>query len=285
MAKDLTVGLPTEYGVAAYPPGATYGPRLLRDYEFVWMVGGDAEYRRGETAHAAPAGSVILCRPGETDYFQWDRRRRTRHGYFHFQIESFPDNWPLPDEWPVVRLLPPEDILRPLFRHLLTWQGREEARQCRLTVAHILSVFLSGELDSGRVEREEWPDAVEAACAFLYRALGDDPARPVSLGQLASAAGVTPEHLCRLFRASLGHSPAETVRLARLDHAAVLLARSNYSVGEVSAFCGFANPYHFSRVFKSAFGQTPTQTREAARAGLVPLPRLLQHVPRLGGNI
>ena len=279
MDAELAVGLPSAYGVATYPPGATFGPRVLRDFEFVWMIGGDAEYCWGGTVTAAPAGSILLCRPGATDFFRWDRQNRTRHGYFHFPVTAIPDDWPPQGEWPLVRVPPGEDILRPLFRHLLTWREHGDARQCRLTVAHLLSAFVSGEIAAGSVGREVWPDAVERAYGFLYRALEEDPARPLSLAQLADAASVTPEYLCRLFKASVGHSPVETVRLARLDYAAGLLARSNYSVSEISGLCGFANPYHFSRVFKSAYGRTPTEVRRAARDGAQP------PSPRLGMSL
>ncbi len=274
---ELDVSLPTGYGVATYPPGASFGPRLLRDYEFVWMMDGDAEYRHGDTIATAPADSLVLCRPGATDFFQWDRHRRTGHGYFHFQINAFPEDWPPLPQWPLVRQLPPEDVLRPLFRHLLTWQGHENAGQCRLIIATILSVFVSGNLGTGSVERNMWPEAVEKACDFLFRSLQADPARPLSLTQLADAACVTPEHLCRLFKASVGHSPSETVRLARLDYAAGLLLRSNYSVGEIADLCGFASPFHFSRRFKDAYGQSPREMRRQQFSGAAPpVTRLLR---------
>src|SRR5436190_7225761 len=32
-------------GVAVYPPGATFGPRQLEDFEFVWLLQGTAEWR------------------------------------------------------------------------------------------------------------------------------------------------------------------------------------------------------------------------------------------------
>jgi hypothetical protein len=54
-------------GCATYPPGATYGPRRLLDWEFVWLLEGNATYLRAargiETESPAPQGTLVLCRP------------------------------------------------------------------------------------------------------------------------------------------------------------------------------------------------------------------------------
>lgn len=55
MLPDLDVSLPAG-GVATYPAGASFGPRVMHDWEFVWMMEGDAEYRWGETTVVAPEG-------------------------------------------------------------------------------------------------------------------------------------------------------------------------------------------------------------------------------------
>jgi AraC family transcriptional regulator len=277
MLLDLEISLPTGYGVATYPPGASFGPRRMRDWEFVWLLQGDAEYTWGDLTVAAPEGSLVLCRPGAIDSFQWDRVQRTRHGFFHFQVSSVPPHWAPWEDWPLVRAPEEEDILRPLFRHLLTWMDGGDPDGCRLTIAAMLNVFRTGQRATGGMVREAWPPAVELVCAYIARCLDEDPAASLSLPALASVACLTPEYLCRLFKSSLGHGPAETVRLARLDRAATLLARSNYSVGEIAAQCGFASPFHFSRRFKDAYGQSPSELRRHLQAGAsLPLTRLLR---------
>jgi AraC-like DNA-binding protein len=100
--------------------------------------------------------------------------------------------------------------------------------------------------------------------------LDTDPAARISLTELAQVAGVNPEYLCRLLKASTGRSPIETVRLARLDRAALLLARSNYSVSEIATLCGYSSPFHFSQRFKAAFGQSPRDLRRSLEAGTTP---------------
>jgi AraC-like DNA-binding protein len=283
-ADDLDLVLPDAFAVAIYPAGASFGPRALHNWEFVWMIEGDAEYRRGDAIVPAPEGSVVLCRPGATDFFRWDPARRTRHAYFHFEVRSLPSRWPPPETWSPVRLPQNGDLLRPLFRHLLTWGDGGDPVQTRLTVLHLFAAFVTGQIVSGdAAPPAPLPPPVERAWAYLARRLDEQPAAPVTLGQLADAACVTPVHLCRLFKTATGHTPAETVRLARLDRAAILLARSNYSVREVAAICGFDSPFHFSRRFKEAFGRSPRALRRALVEGqtsAVPTTRLVRIDPQ-----
>jgi AraC family transcriptional regulator len=279
-SSSLRVTL-TSTGVATYPPGATFGPREMRDYEFVWVTEGESEYRWGDVVVPAPPGSIVLCRPGARDAFRWDPHHRTRHAYFHFNIEQRPATWPAEETWPLARVMPEGDILRPLFRHLLTWRhapGGGDPLLRELTVAQMLTAYVLGHLAANEVApHDALPDAVERALAFIHAALEDDAARAVTLDDLADAAACTREHLCRVFKIATGRSPAETVRLARLDRAAVLLARSNYSVGQIARLCGFASQFHFARRFKESFGRTPREVRTAvARGAVPPLPRLLR---------
>ena len=40
LMDDLLLG---QSGIAGYPPGATFGPRLLYDFEFIWIIEGSAK--------------------------------------------------------------------------------------------------------------------------------------------------------------------------------------------------------------------------------------------------
>ena len=269
----MEIVLSSIVGVASYPPGATFGPRQMQDWEFVWLLQGDAEYLRGEITSLAPEGSFVLCQPGETDFFRWDREKRTRHAYVHFQILNPPDSLSL---WPLVRESMANDILKSLFQHLLTCQDQGDAEQAQQTLQLMITVFRTGQRAMGSLSQRDWPHAVEQVCAFIFARLEENPAAHLTLPQLAEVACVTPEHLCRLFQNSVGYSPMKTVRLARLQQAAVLLARSNYSIGEIAALTGFINPYHFSRAFKEAYGESPREMRrQMQQSGQPPLPLIV----------
>ena len=282
---SLHLALHSGFHVATYPAGATFGPRALQDWELVWIIEGDVEYIYNERAIEAPQGSIVLCRPGTTDFFRWDTRRRTRHGWFHFHLlGDIPEDWPAPETWPVVRIPTSEnDLLPTLFRALVadasTGNDAPASSASHLLALTLLASFVSeGDTGSQGVENSQYPEPVTRAMAFIAQRLEERPTDPLPLPEIAHAAYVTPEHLCRLFKSVTGHSPAETVRLTRLDRAAVLLVRTNYTIGEIARLCGFDSPFHFARRFKDAFGQTPSDLRRAVASGhgTVPLSRLVR---------
>ena len=264
-------------GIATYPPGATFGPRRMRDFEFVWLIDGECRYEWDGHEVLAPQGSIVLCRDGTRDGFEWDRRRWTHHAYVTFRLLRRPPELPPVDRWPVVVLPSEGDALRPLFRQVLTQRGGD----ChdRLTLAHMLSSYVGGLADTRAVTRAPLPAAVRAAHEHIWATLERDPAARITLAELARATSVSAGHLCRLFAGATGHSPVETVRLARLDRAATLVTRSNLTLKEVARLCGFGDPYHFSKRFRRAFGASPSQVRADVRAGRMPPPHLLLDNP------
>ncbi len=264
--------------VATYPPGATFGPREAASWEFVWLLEGRALYRfqtkseRGEIALGV--GQLLLCRPDERDWFEWDAHARTRHGFFHFALPA--GDWGA-SAWPRVRPMGDDDLFAPLVRHLLTWSETGDAFQRDLAASLLLVAFVSGQSSLGDVPPLVAPEPVERALGWLWARLEQDAASPISLDALARAAFVSPEHLCRLFKTATGRSPLEVVRLARLDRAALLLARTNFSVGDIAHLTGFASPFHFSRAFKDAYGHPPRELRKRLERGeSLPTPRLLR---------
>ncbi len=264
------VSAPTLRGVATAPPGTGFGPRHMRGFELVWIAEGDAEYEHDGVREAAPESSVVLCRDGVVDGFRWDPRRPTRHVYLHFEVRPDPPGLPPPERWPVVRRLPDRDVVRPLLHHAVTWADDGDPQLLRLTVAHLLLSVVTGELGTRAIPRPVPPAPVAAAEEEVERRLREDPAAPIRLADLAAAAHVSSEHLCRVFATATGRSPMETVRLARLDRAAELLARSDLPVAAVAQAVGFRDPYHFSRRFKAAFGRSPTAVRRGVQAGELP---------------
>jgi AraC-like DNA-binding protein len=271
----------SSHGLADYPPGATFGPRIMRDYEMVWIVEGDVVWHTDGQDLPAPAGTVLLARPGMHDGFTWDPRRRTRHGFFHFTIEQGGASLPPPESWPLSWTLPDGDVLRPLFHHLdwlrsahpPDWEELQEgvARQSLLA-------YLTGAFHTVSDRQEGVHPLIYKVMGHVREAWSDGHLRPLSLDGLARAAGVSRAHLARLFREHLDATPVEALRIMRLDRAAGLLARTNLEVQAIAEQCGFVNAFHFSRVFSRQYGRSPREFRKQIAQGMhmpsIPLVRV-----------
>lgn len=100
------------------------------------------------------------------------------------------------------------------------------------------------------------------------RALADMEAERLrGAAELATAARLRTETLCRLFRRYLDTTPGAYLRARRMRIAAERLTRPDARVKEVAAALGFADAFHFSRVFKTEIGVSPRAWRARAAAG------------------
>ncbi len=83
----------------------------------------------------------------------------------------------------------------------------------------------------------------------------------LSLAEIAQAANVSKSEAMRCFKQCLNISPINYLVRYRLHIAEKLLCRSNKSILEISAECGFESVSYFDRIFGRTFGVTPTEYR------------------------
>ncbi len=89
-------------------------------------------------------------------------------------------------------------------------------------------------------------------------------AEEVALQELADVVNMSPFHLSRLFRQSVGVPPHAYQTQLRLAHARTLLAQG-VDVGDVAHTTGFFDQSHFTQQFKRHFFVTPGRYRKTAR--------------------
>ncbi len=174
---------------------------------------------------------------------------------------------------PLVVVSVPSERGRDAFRYLdeaeRAWAGGERGPAGEVAV-DLVRVFLRVVAEEARragPAARRFSPMVEAARAVVRSHLADPR---LSVDWLAQAAGCSPDHLTRRFRAETGSSVVAWVTGERVALAQRLLAEGKYQVAEVGWACGFAQPSYFIRVFRARTGMTPLAWRRArAGAGLL----------------
>jgi transcriptional regulator GlxA family with amidase domain len=114
---------------------------------------------------------------------------------------------------------------------------------------------------SALLELEPKSDRIQSVLAYAKRNLD----KPLTVGQLADVAHLSPRQFSRAFHAETGQSPAKAVENLRLESARLMVEQGRHPIDVVARQTGFADPDRMRRAFLRAFGQPPQVIRRNAR--------------------
>lgn len=103
-----------------------------------------------------------------------------------------------------------------------------------------------------------------AAPSWLQRVhdrVCDEFRRRPLIGELATEAGVHPDHVCRSFRRHFGYTVSELVRRRRVEQAAASIRTTDRSLATIAFEAGFADQSHMTREMGRYLGVTPGELR------------------------
>jgi AraC-like DNA-binding protein len=86
---------------------------------------------------------------------------------------------------------------------------------------------------------------------------------PLTVDDLARAAGLSRGHFSAEFRRTYGEPPHVYLLTRRLERAAALLRNTDWSVAEICMAVGLSSVGSFTTSFARMFGRTPTEYRAA----------------------
>lgn len=109
-----------------------------------------------------------------------------------------------------------------------------------------------------RVHNGKLPSSVIRGMEYI----ADMAGFPITLKDIARAAGASRFHFLRQFNTTLGITPHKYLVLRRLEIGRESL-RKGHSIADAALEACFTDQAHFSRSFKAAFGITPGQYRKA----------------------
>lgn len=89
----------------------------------------------------------------------------------------------------------------------------------------------------------------------------DNYSAPITLGELADVAGMSPKYFCRAFSQVTGKTPIAYLNYYRIEAAGERLLMTDESVTDIGFSCGFNDASYFSKMFLKEKGMTPSQFR------------------------
>ena len=161
------------------------------------------------------------------------------------------------------------------LRHLVLFLVREADQGRRiigqgLTGRQVEATLMSSLLDAHRHDFQDHIGRVRAAPRPRHLRLAESYIeahldQPLTLEQVASAAGISPRGLQVLFRKERGTTPLGFWRDKRLTRAHQDLAAGLGSVTDVAMKWGFAHFGRFAQSYRARYGLSPRETMQASR--------------------
>lgn len=137
--------------------------------------------------------------------------------------------------------------------------GRLDRTYCE-TMSHALVSYLASRYGHRATELRTWKLSrwrVRRIVEYVDAHLGCE----IAIADLARLVGVSPGHLHRAFRATLGMTPLAYIHQKRIERAASILASEDASIAEVAVRVGYLSAGHFSRTFRRLTGIHPSKFR------------------------
>lgn len=110
---------------------------------------------------------------------------------------------------------------------------------------------------------------------YLLRAKDLADARyadPITVDDLADAAGLSRAHFSRMFTRTFGESPRAYLQSRRLERAAALLRNTDRSVADICVMVGLHSVGSFTTSFARVYGKPPAAYRAALPPAMLRAP-------------
>ncbi|SDQ74371.1 transcriptional regulator, AraC family [Paraburkholderia fungorum] len=251
-------------------PGADLLTAEYHDHEFAphWhdaytipvITAGAEGYRYRGSDYVAEVGGVPIINPGElhTGSKAVDAGWRYRVIYapvdFIQQLANELGDRPQALPWFAPGVIRDDDLAKRLAHaHRLLEMG-DDLLAAETAMLDALSTLL---VRYAQTQPKPSPVATDdARVALMQERLTGDLLEPVTLAEMALAAGLSPFHAARLFTQTTGLPPHAWRNQVRLQRSLAPL-RAGVSVTDVAAASGFTDQSHFTRHFRRMFGVPP----------------------------
>lgn len=214
--------------------------------------------------HVAGQGAIVCCNPGEVHTGQTIAAEGWRYRMFYLDLDVLQQltsqiadrTWHMPYFTDTVI---DDAAAADQLRVLHTATERNEPRLTQDTQAlTALATLLLRHVEERPTLPRLGDERAPVARARAY--IDDHFTQNITLDEIAAAAYLSPFHLVRVFRATVGLPPHAYLIQCRVHHARQLLA-AGQSTADAATNAGFFDQSHLTRHFRRIIGVTPGRYR------------------------
>ncbi|MER6951281.1 helix-turn-helix transcriptional regulator [Nonomuraea sp. NPDC000554] len=233
---------------------------MLPDLWQLHLYGYSAELTVGGTTHSIREGHVSLIPPGVQVHYLY--RGRSEHLYAHLRLPGSGTGLGTGSGTGTgtertVPVMQDAGAETPLLAGLLRQAIAVAPAEPAMATAQVWTVLWH----VARLAEAAGPHvAVAAAIAHIESNL----ANPLAVPDIARAAGISHNHLTRLFRAETGSTVVAYIRRRRVERARHLLRESTLPIPAVAAAVGIADVQAFNKACRRELGAPPRAIRAGA---------------------
>jgi AraC-like DNA-binding protein len=133
------------------------------------------------------------------------------------------------------------------------------ASKARADAVRELLLFVSDEIGRRAATLLTHPEPGSAAFKQALDFLHANSGRPLRLQSVAAVAGVSRQHLAKIWKNQMGVSLSTCLRAIRIERAKSLLEAGNKKIIDVALECGFGSLSQFNRAFLRVTGVSPSR--------------------------
>ncbi len=228
----------------------------MSDWLITFTLDGEGYFKTGDEYITCSQGDIILLKPRVPHQYGTSKGKTWQFVWAHFSPELFETNY-LADK-DLVNLPMENEYIRnrvhQSFEKLI--QDYRERKKywyelCELSLKEILLLV---------AQREE--QTIDPRIDEVLHLLSKQMREPMSIKELAKNVRLSPSRLSHLFKENIGNSILDTLKLMRLNQAALLLQHTDRSASEVAFEVGYQNYNHFAIQFRKRYGVSPRHYKQ-----------------------